>query len=97
MVVCKGGFGVAEDAAEGDLAVWGFNHWITVALGAFGGFDFEFGALEEETMPLEEGAVGVAPRTAANVVNVSRVAGGEDEDGGLVVAELFDIARKNID
>lgn len=97
MMVRERGLGVAKDAAEGNLAIGRLEHGVSVALGALGGLDLELGALEEEAVALQQRAVGVAPGAAANVVNVPRVADGQGEDGGLVVVELFDVARKNVD
>lgn len=88
--------GVAVDAAEGDLARRGLERRDAITLGAFCGLDFELGALKEEAMALKIGTVRVAPRPAADVVNVSRGTDGHDQRGGLEVVELFDIASKDV-
>lgn len=93
----KRGLGVTVDAAEGDLARGWFQRGDAVSLGAFGGFDFELCALEEELMTLEVGAIGVTPSAAADIVDVARVADGENEGCGLVVLEFLDVARKDVD
>lgn len=48
-------------------------------------------------MTLEECAVGIAPGTASDVVDVAGVAYRHDEGGCLDVMELLDIACKDID
>lgn len=48
-------------------------------------------------MALQQGAVGVAPSSTANVVDIAWVANGEDEGCGLDIVELLDVAGKDVD
>lgn len=95
-VVCERGLGVAEDATQGDLARRRLEAGGAVPLGALGRLDVELGALEEELVALEVSAIGIAPGTAADVVNVSRGTNGEDERGSLDVVEFLDVAGKDV-
>jgi len=97
MLVRQGRLGVAVDAAQRDLAGGWLEGRYAVALGAFGGLDLEFGAMVVHLVSLEVGAVGVAPGSAADVVDVPRVADRHDEDGGLYVVELLDVAGEDVD
>lgn len=88
--------GIAVDAAQGDLARRGLQRGDSIALGALRGLDLELCSLEEEAVALQIGAVGVAPCSAADIVNVSRSTDGHDQRGGLEVVELFDIACEDV-
>lgn len=96
VVRCQGGPGIAVDAPEGDLAAGGLQGGNPVSLGALGGLDLELGPLEEELVSLEVRAVRVSPGPAADIVDIPRVADGENENSGLHVVELFDVARKDV-
>lgn len=96
-VVGQVGLGVAVDAAEGDLAGRGLEGGDAGALGAAGGLDVEAGAVEEELVALEVGAVGPAPGDAAHVVDVAGGADGEDERRRLHVVVALDVAGQDVD
>lgn len=96
MVIGEGGLRVAVDASEGNLARGGLEGRYAVAFGALGGLDVELGPVEEELVALEVRAVGSTPGGAANVVDVARVANGQDEGGGLDVVKLLDVAGEDV-
>lgn len=96
MAVCEGGLGVAVDAAKGNLSRGRLEAGDTVTLGTLGRLDVELGPLEEEFMSLKEGAVGVPPGSAADVVNISGAADGEDKCSSLDIVELLYVAGKDV-
>lgn len=96
VVVLERGGGVAVDAAEGDLSGRGLDGRDAVSLGSLGRLDFELCALEEELVALEVRPVGVSPGTASDVVDVARVAYGQDERGRLHVVELLHVPGKDV-
>lgn len=94
--VCERGLGVAEYATQGDLARWRLEAGGAVPLGALGRLDVELSTLEEELVALEVSAIGVAPSTTADVVDVPGGANGEDERCSLDVVEFLNVAGKNV-
>lgn len=96
MIVDKRGFGVAEDAAEGDLSRGRLEVGDSITLGALCGLDVELCAMKEELVALKMSSVGVAPGAAADVVDITRGTDGEDESRRLDVVELLYVAGKDI-
>lgn len=96
MVIRQGRLCIAVYTAQGDLTRWWLESWNAIALRALCRFDLELCTVEEHLVALKMIAVGLPPGVTANVVDVARVANGQDEGGGLDVVKLLDVAGEDV-